>query len=105
MTAKEFLMGLPNKVSPEAIAGLTTNFQFDLAGDEGGQYTLKINDGAATIEEGLEGEANCVVKAKGADLMDVVEGRQNPMMAFMMGKIKVTNQGEMLKYAKILGLM
>lgn len=105
MTAKEFLMALPAKVSPEAIAGHNTNFHFDLGGDDGGQYTLKLNDGAASIAEGLEGEANCVVKAKGSDLMDVVEGRQNPMMAFMMGKIKVSNQGEMLKYAKILGLM
>ncbi len=105
MTAKDFLMGLPDKVSPEAIKGHNTNFHFDLAGDDGGQYTLKIDDGKASIVEGLDGDANCVVKAKGADLMDIVEGRQNPMMAFMMGKIKVSNQGEMLKYAKILGLM
>ncbi len=105
MTAKEFLLALPSKVSPEAIEGHNTNFQFDLAGDDGGQYTLLIADGKASVVEGLEGESNCKVSAKGSDLMDVVEGRQNPMMAFMMGKIKVTNQGEMLKYAKILGLM
>jgi putative sterol carrier protein len=105
MTAKEFLMGLPKKVSPEAIEGHNTTFQFDLSGEDGGQYTLAIKDGKANVVEGLEGDPNCVVRAKGTDLMDIVEGRQNPMMAFMMGKIKVTNQGEMLKYAKILGLM
>ncbi len=105
MTVKEFLMGLPAKVSPEAIEGHNTVFHFDASGDENGQYTLTIADGKAAVVEGLEGEAKCTVKAKGSDLMDVVEGRQNPMMAFMMGKIKVDNQGEMLKYAKILGLM
>lgn len=105
MTAKEFLMNLPAKVSPEAIEGHNTCFHFDLAGDNEGEYTLVIADGKAEVKEGFEGEAECTLKAKGKDLMDIVEGRQNPMMAFMMGKIKVDNQGVMLKYAKILGLM
>ncbi len=29
----------------------------------------------------------------------------NPMMAMMMGKLKISNPAAMLKYAKILGLM
>ena len=29
----------------------------------------------------------------------------NPMMALLTGKLKISNQGEMLKYAKIFGLM
>lgn len=103
MTAKEFIMGLPAKVSPEAIEGHNTIFHFDLK--EGDSYTMKVEDGKLSVVEGKEGEAECTIKAQGSDLMDVVEGRQNPMMAFMMGKIKVDNQGAMLKYAKALGLM
>ncbi len=105
MTAKEFLENLPSKVSPEAIEGHNTCFHFDLPGDGGGQYTLNIADGKVDVAEGLNGDAKCTVKSDANVLVDIVEGRQNPMMAFMMGKIKVDNQGEMLKYAKILGLM
>ncbi len=105
MTAKDFITGLPDKVSPDAIDGHNTLFHFDIPGDGGGAYTLSIADGKATVTEGHEGEAKCVVTANDTDFVDIVSGKTNPMMAFMMGKIKVSNQGEMLKYAKILGLM
>ena len=71
----------------------------------GGQYTVKVADKNLNVETGLNGEPKCVVKAKSSDLVDVVTGKSNAMMAVLMGKIKISNQGEMIKYAKIFGLM
>lgn len=105
MTAKEFIQALPSKVNPAALEGHNTTFHFDVPGTSGGQFTLSIVDGKLDIQEGLLGEAKCKISAKDTDLVDIVTGKQNPMMAFMMGKIKTTNQGELLKYAKVLGLM
>lgn len=104
MTAQEFLMGLPEKVNADALAGANTVFHFNL--DDGGlQKTVKIEDGKMEVMDGLVGEAKCAVAAKSEVLMKLVKGEENPMMAFMMGKVKVSNTGELLKYAKMFGLM
>ena len=105
MTAKELLMDLPNRVSKEAIEGANTLFHFDLEGEGGGQVTLGVENGEAFAKEGLDGDPKCVVKSKADNLLKVLKGDLNPMMAVLTGKLKISNQGEMLKYAKIFGLM
>lgn len=105
MTAREFILNLPGRVRPEAIEGLETVFHFDIDGPDGGKYTVFIKDGACRAEEGLLGEPRCSVQAGSESFMDVVTKKTNAMMAILTGKVKITNQGEMLKYAKIFGLL
>ena len=105
MTAKEFLMEMPNKVAPEAIEGASTRFHFILDAPDGQNVTVGIEEGEAYSKEGLEGEPTCVVKAKSDNMLKILKGDMNPMMAILTGKLKISNQGEMLKYAKIFGLM
>jgi len=105
MQAKEFLLNLPNQVKPEVIEGHNTNFHFLLDGDDGDAFTMQIIDGVITAEEGLHGEAKCVVKSSSENMTKLINKDLKPLMAIMTGKLKISNQGEMLKYAKILGLM
>ena len=105
MTANEFLEGLPTKVKPEAIEGLATVFHFELEGEGGGEKTLILKDNTLEAKDGLVGEPKCVVKAKASDFVKVATGELNPMMAVLTGKLKISNQSEMIKYAKIFGLM
>lgn len=105
MNAKEFLSSLPGKVPAEAIEGMHTVFHFDITGEGGAQATIAINDGAVTYDDGLVGEPKCVVSAKAENLTKLLTGQLNPMMAVMTGKIKISNTAEMMKYAKLFGLM
>jgi len=105
MTAKEFITGLPEKVNPAVLEGVQTNFHFDIEGEGGGQFSVIVEGGKVAVKEGFEGEAKCKVSAKADNLMGVVKGDINPMMAVLTGKVKISNQAEMLKYAKIFGLM
>lgn len=105
MTSRDFLYALPSKVSPSAIEGLDTVFHFDLEGEKGGQYTITVADKKVTVEDGLIGDPKCVVRATGESFINLATGELNPMMAVLTGKVKITNQGEMLRYAKIFGLM
>ncbi len=101
--AKEFLYSLPVKANPDAIEGLSTVFHFDIA--DSGQYTVTLNDGKLEVTDGFNGDASCTVKTTAESFSKLVGGDLNPMMAMMTGKLKISNPGEMLKYAKIFGLM
>ena len=105
MSVKIFLLNLPNRVSPEALEDKTTCFHFDLTGNEPCQVTVTIANGKCETTEGFVGVAKCVVKAKSEDLVSITKGTLNPMMALFTGKLKLSNQGEMLKYAKVFGFM
>lgn len=100
---KEFLNALPAKVRPETVEGLSSVFHFDIAG--AGQFTVSLNNGKLEVNEGLNGEANCKVTASAETLQKLLSKDLNPMMAMMTGKLKISNPGEMMKYAKIFGLM
>ena len=108
MNSETFLLSLPEKVDPNVLEGLETNFHFIIKKDdnvEPDQVTIKVKDGECTAHKGLEGEPKCVVKASDQNLIKLLSGDLNPMMAILTGKLKISNQGEMLKYAKIFGLM
>lgn len=102
MTAKEFLVGLANKLKPEDIGDVNTVIHFDLKGES---YTLKVAEGKAEFLESLVGESEVTLTASPEDLVKIATGDTNPMMAMMTGKLKISNPGAMMKYAKMLGLM
>lgn len=105
MTASDFIQSLPAKAKPEILEGLATLFHFDIDGAGGGLFSVKIADGKMTVATGFEGEPRCIVKTKEETLLGVLDGSVNPTTAVMFGKIKVSNISELMKYAKIFGLM
>ncbi|MCB0659149.1 MAG: SCP2 sterol-binding domain-containing protein [Saprospiraceae bacterium] len=105
MNARDFIFNLPGKVRKEAVEGLETVFHFELTGEDGGDYTLALKDGMLDASEGLHGDPKCTVKASSDNFLKLVNGNLNPLMAILTGKVKVSNQSEMVRYAKIFGLM
>ena len=105
MTAKEFLYNLQETVDPKSLANKETLFHFELNGKGGGKFTVNISDGKLNIEEGLQGDAKCAVTATDENFMKVIRGELKPLNALLFGKVKVSNQGELIKYAKVFGLM
>lgn len=106
MTAKELIMKLPEKFVAESVApDAETVFHFRIKGEGGGDFTARIKDQKCEVVEGLEGDAKCVVKASDKNLLKVVNKELNAQMAVFTGKLKISNLGEMMKYAKTFGLM
>lgn len=103
MDVKDFIYSLPAKVKPEVLEGQNTLFHFDIA--NAGQFTVKVTNGKLKISEGFEGEPSCKVSTSAESFEKLLKGDLNPMMAMMTGKLKISNPGEMMKYAKIFGLM
>lgn len=98
-TAKEIILSLEERFKPEEVdEDLSILFHFDISGENGGQFSVKIEDDTCTVTEGLEGEPKCLVSATDKVYEDIELGRTNAQMAFMMGKIKISNIMAMMKF-------
>lgn len=102
MTIDDYFGKLKEKLSPEDLEGLDTQINFDL---KERNLFLTIKDNDIEVSEGSSENAEVSIKAKESDLLSVINGDTNPMMAMMMGKLKISNPTAMMKYAKLLGLM
>ena len=100
MSLAEITQGLSERVAQNGgIPGKIVTFDF---GDEG---AVRI-DGTSTpaVVDNDAGQTDCRVKVSIADFTDIAAGKQNPQMAFMMGKLKVEgDMGIALQLGKILG--
>ncbi|MDQ3142924.1 MAG: SCP2 sterol-binding domain-containing protein [Bacteroidota bacterium] len=105
MTSKEYLLNIQEKIKPSVLEGLSSVFHFKLEGEGGGDVTIKLENGNLSVLEGLSGEPTCVIRAKDENFKKLLKGELNPMMAILTGKLKISNQSEMIKFAKLLGWM
>jgi putative sterol carrier protein len=102
-TPADILNNLPTSVDPSKLAGINATVVFDLSGDNGGQWTLKVADGAANVTEGADPSASATIKMSDTDYVAMTSGSLNPMMAFMSGKIKV--EGDLNTVMKLQSIM
>lgn len=100
--AREIVLSLQDRFRPEKLEeGFETVFHFDIEGKNGGQFTAVVENGGFKISEGLQGEPKCTVKTSDSVYEEIELGKRSPEMAVMMGKIKISNLNEMLKFTKL----
>ena len=103
-TLKEVFAGLQEKLSdPGKLKGTTAVYQFELGGDDGGNYFVDIVDGATTVKEGVSDSPSITISMDAGDFKDMIAGSLNPTMAFMSGKLKV--KGDMALAMKLQNLL
>lgn len=100
-TAKEIITSIPSRFRPEKATGIKMCVHFDIAGNKGGKFTVIIQDEKCSLLEGLQGNPTCLISAKDSDYADIELGRINPQVAFMTGKILVSNVSEMMQFTKL----
>ena len=101
MTVKGFFDALPARADPEQIAGIDHSYLFDIAGE--GRWLVEVRDGTVKVSEGWEGAADVTFKTSPEMFERLASGQQNPMTAYLTGKIKVDGDiGAAMKLQKIL---
>ena len=96
---KEVFAAMPTRFNAGAAKGLKAVYQFDLTGDNGGKYNLAIDDGQLTVGDGTHASPNITITMSANDYLDMVNGKLNPQMAFMSGKLKIAgDMGLMLQF-------
>lgn len=105
MTSKEIFAEVERRLqaNPAKIQGMTATYKFQLSGDDGGTYYIKINNGAAEAGAGEPESAGCTIIMAADDLKAMVGGQLNPVSAFMSGKLRV--QGDMSLAMKLQGVL
>lgn len=89
-TVKEFFETLAQRLDPDAAAGVTASYQFDLSGPQGGQYVLSIQDGACAVREGTHPSPDVTLSLSDTDCVGILEGRLDGMSVAMSGRLKLS---------------
>ncbi len=92
-----------SNMAPDKVGDLNTVILFDLSGEGGGKWTLKLEDGKAAVDEGETAEPAMTLSMSGPDFVAMSNGELNAMQAFMQGKIKIAgDMGLAMKLQTIL---
>lgn len=101
-------MSTPKEIFETQIAGriqedmakaksINAVYKFVVSGDNGGTWIVNCKDSPGVTAG--DAPADLTVSVAGSDLSDIIDGKLNPQMAFMSGKIKI--QGNMALAMKL----
>ena len=93
---REWFESLPARVPPERAAGLTNSYLFEIA--DAGTWFVAVDGDKLAVEEG-ERDADARISMSAETFRKLLAREQNPMRAFMTGKIKV--KGDMSAATKL----
>ncbi|MBL0308369.1 MAG: SCP2 sterol-binding domain-containing protein [Bacteroidetes bacterium] len=101
LTARDMIYSLPQRLKKEKVQDNALHrFHLKLDGVNGGNFTVTLKNKEVVILDGLVDEPTCEIKASAKAFEDLQQGKGNPAMLFMMGKIKVSNLNEVLKFVE-----
>lgn len=101
MGAKEFFESLPSRANGRRAEGIEASYVFAI--DGAGTWTVKVENGRVAVTEGDSG-GDCTISTSESTFERIVDGRQNPMTAYMTGKVKITGDlGAAMKLKEVLG--
>jgi putative sterol carrier protein len=101
-TIHEVMKNLPNLFKPEKAKGWNRVILFDLQGEEPGKWTLTVQDGTATVEEGQTKPPKLVISGNSEYIVQMFTGEVPPMKLVNAKLIKM--QGPMMDSIAFSGL-
>jgi putative sterol carrier protein len=102
LTPGQVISEMPNYFQADKAGSTKGNVQFDLSGDNGGKWWIKIADGAAESGQGELESPNLTLLADAGDYVKIATGKLDPTAAFMSGKLKIKgDMGLAMKFASL----
>lgn len=103
-TVQEIFAAMPGQFDAAKAGGFDATIQFDLAGDDGGQWYVNVAEGNAVVTEGLHEAPAATIRMNASDFVDMMTGNLDPMNAFMMGKVRVEGDlNSVMKFQTLFG--
>lgn len=101
-TIKEVMENLPSLFKPNKAKGWNRVILFDLGGEEPSKWTLIIEDGTATVEEGQTREPRLTISGNSEHVVQMFTGEVPPMKLVNARKLKM--KGPMMDAIAFSGL-
>ncbi len=95
LTVQKIFHGLPNAFQADQAQGVDVVFLFDISGDGGGTWHVKIADGECLVKEGGFDSPTTTIHMGDEDFVKLISGELNAMSAFTSGKLKI--EGDLMK--------
>ena len=90
LSPDEIVEALPKYLVPEKAGSTKATILFDLSGDGGGKWWVKIHDGVAESGKGDAPEPpTLTLNADAGDWVKIMLGKLDGTAAFMQGKLKI----------------
>lgn len=103
-TTSDIFEQMPQEFKAEKAGDFDATVQFDLSGDDGGQWYVVIDDGNAATEQGAAEDPDAVIRMEAGDFKEMMTGKLDPMNAFMTGKVKVEGDlNTVMKFQTLFG--
>ncbi len=99
MTVAETFETMKTLFNPSAAAGMNKTIQWNISGEDAGQWAFKIAEQTCELIEGGVEKADLTMSMSDKDWIAIAEGKLDPMNAFMMGKVKT--QGDVMLAMRI----
>src|SRR5881296_3024211 len=84
-----FFDALPSRFHAAAAEGVTAVYQFDLSGNEGGQYQLHIADQTCRVSPGLHPSPDVTLRMAGEDCVAILDGALDRVFGFLNRRLKM----------------
>jgi putative sterol carrier protein len=101
-TIREVVMSLPRLFKPEKAKGWNRVILFDLAGQEPGKWTLTVENGTASVEEGQTKTPKLTILGNSEYIVQMFTGETPPMKLVNAKLLKM--QGPMMDAIAFSGL-
>ena len=89
-TLEEMILEHETSFIPDQAEGVEAEVQYQLTGDEGGDWIIKLDGDSCKVEAGVSENPKVVVKADAQDFKQILYGEADPMNYFMKGKLKIS---------------
>ena len=95
---------MPKAFDAEKAGDMNASVQFDLSGEGGGQWYVRVADGVCTVEEGQNDAPTATIHMEADDYKALIAGDLNAMEAFMQQKIRVEGDlNTVMKFQTLFG--
>jgi putative sterol carrier protein len=101
VTVQQYIDRLVQKVEtdPAGLKGVHGVYQFNIIGENGGTYQVKVQDQELEYTEGTPYTAHSTFSLSANHFEKLFKGELNPVMAVMSGKVKI--KGDLSRAKKL----
>ena len=88
-TVKETFDAMAGRFRSDKAAGVNATIQYEISGDQGGNWNAVIKDGQCAVNAGVAPNPTLTLTMSAQDWLDMAGGKLSGQMAFMSGKLKL----------------